>query len=72
MVSVLNKEKGSSASQVLKRLGFRGKYIPSCILDLVAVVFCVLEGISSFLVSSAHGLYFALQVSGKVCLLVSS
>lgn len=66
-MSVLNKEKGSSASQVLKRLGFRGKYIPSCILDLVSVVFCVLEG-----VSSAHGLYFALQVSGKVCLLVSS
>lgn len=58
VVSVLNKEKGSSASQVLKRLGFRGKYIPSCILGLVSVVICVLEGISSFLVSSAHGLYF--------------
>ena len=31
VVSVLNKEKGSSASQVLKRLGFRGRicFLPS-------------------------------------------
>lgn len=31
VVSVLNKEKGSSASEVLKRLGFRGKicFLPS-------------------------------------------
>ena len=34
MVSVLNKEKGSSASQVLKRLGFRGvwKGLFACII----------------------------------------
>lgn len=31
VVSVLNKEKGSSASQVLMRLGFKGKSLPSCI-----------------------------------------
>ena len=30
VVSVLNKEKGSSASQVLKRLGFRGVWKELC------------------------------------------
>lgn len=48
VVSVLNKEKGSSASQVLQRLGFKGTSFLSCILDQVFVASCVLGGISFF------------------------
>lgn len=39
VVSVLNKEKGSSASQVLMRLGFKGTFLLSCILGQVFLVF---------------------------------
>lgn len=70
VVSVLNKEKGSSASQVLMRLGFKGTSLLSCIFDQVFVVFW--GGFLFFLASYAtRGLCFALQVYGKVCLLVS-
>lgn len=39
VVSVLNKEKGSSASQVLMRLGFKGTFLLLCILGQVFLVF---------------------------------
>lgn len=55
VVSVLNKEKGSSASQVLQRLGFRGTLTVSCIFDQmcgrISLVFWLLNTIPALFYS---------------------